>query len=87
VPFAAFQVTAVFVVEPWTVAVNEMVLLTTAAGDAGEITTPVTAGAVAAAVPWSGTTTGLALALVIKLNVPLTVPAADGPNVTSNFWL
>jgi hypothetical protein len=50
-PFAAFQVTEVSVVEPWTVAENVMVVLTTTEGEAGETTTPVTVGVEAAAVP------------------------------------
>jgi hypothetical protein len=82
---AAFQVTEVLVVVPWTVAENGMVVLTMAEGAVGEMVTPVTGEAAAAAVPCSGTT--IALALVMKLSVPLTVPVAVASNVTAKFWL
>jgi len=75
------------VAEPWTVAENEIVVLTTAEGDVGEIVTPVTEGLEVAAVPCNGTKTGLVLALVIKESVPLTVPTDAASNVTLNFWL
>jgi hypothetical protein len=87
VPFTAFQVTAVLVVEPWTVAENGIVVPTTAEGDAGEIVTPVTGAVVAAAVPCRGTTTGLALALVTRVSMPLTVPVELASKVTVKLWL
>jgi len=58
--------------------------------EAGEMATEVTAGLgepEAAPVPFKGMTTGLALALVIMVRVPLTVPAEVAPNITVNFWL
>jgi hypothetical protein len=79
VPRAAFQLTVVLDVEPCTVAVKETVLPTATEGAAGEIVTEVTA---AAAVPCKGTTNGLALALLMKLSEPLTVPAELELNVT-----
>jgi hypothetical protein len=75
VPRAAFQVTAVFMVEPCTVALKEMVLLIVADGAAGEIVTEVTEDA---AVAFNATITGLELASVIRLRVPLTVPDDAG---------
>jgi hypothetical protein len=87
VPRVAFQVTAVFVVAPCTVAENGSVLLTIAEAVAGEIVMELTAGAAAAPVPCSGTMMGLALALVMIVRVPLTLPEVVGSNITLKFWL
>lgn len=76
-----------FVVAPWTEAENGMVVLTTVEGDAGEIVTPVTGAVAGAAVPCSGTTTGPAAALVIRVSVPVTVPVALASKVTVKLWL
>jgi hypothetical protein len=49
--------------------------------------TELTEEAVAAPVPFSGTTTGLALALVMMVREPFTVPAEVAPNMTVKFLL
>jgi len=82
VPRVAFHVTAVLAAEPCTVALNGNVLPTIACAVVGEIATEVTS---TDALPCSGMTTGLALALVIRLNVPSTEPAAVASNVTVKF--
>jgi hypothetical protein len=87
VPRAAVQVTAVFVVVPSTVAENGSVLPTIAEAVDGEIVIELTNGGAGELFPWSEMTTGVVLALLMKLRVPLTVPEVVGSNITLNFWL
>lgn len=83
VPRVAFQVTAVLVL-PCMVALNGSELPTIAWGAAGEIVIDVSC---ADALPCSGTTTGLALALVISVSCPSTLPDKAASKVTAKLWL
>jgi hypothetical protein len=87
VPRAAFQVTLWSVAVPCTEAENWAAAPVDTVEEAGEIVTELTDDGVAAPIPVRGTTTELALALVMMVRVPLTVPAEVAPNMTVKFLL
>jgi hypothetical protein len=61
-------------------------LVTAVAGD-GATVTELTVAVAVALVPCSGTMTGLALAVVMIVSAPLTLPDVAGSNITVRFWL
>jgi hypothetical protein len=94
-PFDAAHVTAVFVVAPCSVAVKGIVPLTAMLAVVGDTRIDVTctgrAGGgfdvAAAAVADNLTTTGVVLALLIRLRLPVAVPATAGVNAIANVLL
>src|SRR5215813_868113 len=101
-PFEAVQVTVVFVTVPCTEALKECVSLTATLAVAGETLTELTTGAGggfdgggfvgggllvgATPVAESGTTVGVALALLISARLPVMVPGVSGVNATAKVF-